>query len=89
MKASGLRFAKATAYNTLHAFTNAGLLKSIVVGPSQVFFDTDTKHHHHIYYEESGELLSVPARQDGLVDLPENLVEIGPKRLDIVVRVRR
>ncbi len=66
----------------------AGLLKRIVVGPRQVFFDTDTRHHHHVYCEDGGDLRSVPARQDGLIDMPDDLAHVAPQRLDVLVRVR-
>ncbi|MDJ0947336.1 MAG: transcriptional repressor [Alphaproteobacteria bacterium] len=87
-RAAGLRLPLATIYNSLNCFAEAGLLKKIAVGPGKVFFDTDTRHHHHFYCEESGELRSVPARQDGLVDLPDDLAEIAPERLNVVVRVQ-
>lgn len=85
---SSMHFTLATIYNGLNDFTEAGLLRRIVVGPGQVFFDTNTTHHHHIYHEDTGELRSVPARQDGLVDLPGELARIDPERLDVIVRVR-
>lgn len=87
-QAAGLGLPLATIYNTLNSFADAGLLRRITIGPGKVFFDTNTRHHHHVYYEERGELRSVPARQDGLVDLPDDLLEITPERLDVVVRVR-
>ena len=83
-----MRLSLATVYNNLNAFTEAGLLKRIVVGPREVFFDTDTRHHHHVYYEEGGELRSVAARPDGLVDMPDDLAHVEPQRLDVLVRVR-
>ena len=83
----GLRFSLATIYNNLNRFNEAGLLRRITLGPGQVFFDTNTSHHHHVYDEGRGELRSVPARADGLVDLPEDLAGIAPERLDIVVRI--
>ncbi len=83
-----MRLSLATVYNNLNAFTEAGLLRRIVVGPRQVFFDTDTRHHHHIYCEDGGELRSVPARQDGLIDMPDDLAHVEPQRLDVLVRVR-
>ncbi len=87
-RAAGFGLPLATIYNSLNRFAEAGLLKRIVVGPGQVFFDTNTSYHHHVYYEERGELRSVPARRDGLVDLPDDLAQIAPERLDVVVRVR-
>lgn len=88
VQTAGMRLSLATVYNNLNAFTEAGLLNRIVVGPRQVFFDTDTRHHHHVYCEDGGELRSVPARQDGLVDMPDDLARVAPQRLDVLVRVR-
>lgn len=87
-QAASLGLPLATIYNTLNSFAEAGLLSRITVGPGKVFFDTNVRHHHHVYYEERGELRSVPARRDGLVDLPDDLAQIDPERLDVVVRVR-
>jgi len=88
VRTASMRLSLATVYNNLNAFTEAGLLRRIVVGPRQVFFDTDTRHHHHVYYEDGAELRSVPARQDGLVDMPDDLAHVAPQRLDVLVRVR-
>ena len=86
--AVGLRLPLATIYNTLNRFAEAGLLRRVAVGPGEVFFDTNTRHHHHVYDEARGELRSVPAREDGFVDLPEDLADLSPERLDVVIRVR-
>jgi Fur family transcriptional regulator, iron response regulator len=51
----------ATVYNTLHQFTDAGLLRKVVVGQDSVYFDTNTAAHHHFFDEESGHLTDVPA----------------------------
>ena len=39
----------ATIYNTLHQFTNAGLLRQVTVDGSKTFFDTNTSQHHHFF----------------------------------------
>ena len=49
----------ATVYNTLHQFTDAGLLKEIMVDSGRSYFDTNTSHHHHFYCETSGELSDI------------------------------
>ena len=87
-RAARLGLSLATIYNSLNRFAEAGLLRRIAVGPGKVFFDNDTSHHHHVYFEDRDELRSVPVRQDGLVDLPDDLVGISAERLDVVVRVR-
>lgn len=89
VQAAQMPLSLATVYNNLNAFSEAGLLKRIVVGPGRVFFDTDTSHHHHVYFEEDDDLRSVPARKDGLVELPNDLAHVEPRRLDVIVRVRR
>src|SRR5690606_18652792 len=36
----------ATVYNTLHQFTEAGLLREVVVEPGRSYFDTNVSDHH-------------------------------------------
>jgi Fur family iron response transcriptional regulator len=51
----------ATVYNTLNQFTDAGLLRKVVVGQDCVYFDTNTVSHHHFFDEDSKHLTDVPA----------------------------
>jgi Fur family iron response transcriptional regulator len=39
---AGIRVSVATVYNTLHQFTEAGLLREVVVDPGRAYFDTNT-----------------------------------------------
>ena len=77
-----------TVYNTLHQFTDAGLLKEIMVDSGRFYFDTNTSHHHHFYCETSGELSDI-AGADVAIDL---LLEppLGKKvsGIDVIVRVK-
>jgi Fur family iron response transcriptional regulator len=77
----------ATVYNTLHQFTDAGLLRKVVVGQDCVYFDTNTATHHHFFDEESGHLTDVPASAVG-IDL---LLPPPPGRkvtqVDVTIRV--
>jgi Fur family iron response transcriptional regulator len=57
----GMPVSLATVYNTLHQFTDAGLLRKVVIGQDCVYFDTNTAAHHHFFDEESGHLTDVPA----------------------------
>ena len=53
----------ATVYNTLHQFTEAGLLREVAVEGAKTYFDTNTSNHYHFFCEHSGELwTSRPAR---------------------------
>lgn len=58
---NGIKVSLATVYNTLHQFTDAGLLKELVIEPSRTFFDTNTDPHHHFYFADSKRLIDVPA----------------------------
>ena len=44
---AGVPVSLATVYNTLHQFTEAGLLREVAVDGSKTYFDTNTDDHHH------------------------------------------
>jgi Fur family iron response transcriptional regulator len=50
----------ATIYNTLHQFTEVGLLRQVAVDGSKAYFDTNVSAHHHYFVEEENELLDIP-----------------------------
>jgi Fur family iron response transcriptional regulator len=41
----------ATVYNTLHQFTDVGLLRQVAVDGSKSYFDTNVSDHHHFFIE--------------------------------------
>ena len=49
----------ATVYNTVHAFKNNGYLKEISLHGNKNFFDTNSENHHHLYDQETGDLLDI------------------------------
>lgn len=78
----------ATVYNTLHQFTEAGLLRQLAVDGSKSFFDTNTTEHHHFFVEGEEELMDVPVDiHVGEVPAPPAGMEIA--RVDVIVRLRR
>ena len=77
----------ATVYNTLHQFTKAGLLRELVVESGRSFFDTNTEHHQHFFFEESGRLVDVPGDRISVNALPPTPPGTTVSRVDIVVRV--
>jgi len=78
----------ATIYNTLHQFTEAGLLRAVPVDGSKTFFDTNTSEHHHFFTEPNGELLDVPGDDLRIVGVPEAPDGMEVVSVDVVVRVR-
>ena len=78
----------ATVYNTLHQFTDAGLLKEIMVDSGRSYFDTNTSHHHHFYCETSGELSDIDG-EDVTIDLSlEPPLGKEVSGIDVIVRVK-
>jgi len=79
---------KATVYNTLNLFLEKGLIREVIVDPNKVFYDPNTRPHHHLYEIESGRLTDIDAERitiQGLPPLPEGMETEG---IDLIVRVR-
>ncbi len=82
-----VRVSLATVYNTLHQFTEAGLLSEVVVDPGRSYFDTNTSDHHHFYFEDTGRLEDIPDRSIAISTLPEPPAGTKLNRVDVIVRV--
>lgn len=78
----------ATVYNTLHQFTEAGLLREVVIDASRVYFDTNTTDHHHFFNETEGHLTDVPAASVHVDRLPKLPAGVKLDRVDVIIRVR-
>ncbi|VAV96382.1 Iron-responsive regulator Irr [hydrothermal vent metagenome] len=77
----------ATIYNSLHQFTDMGLLREVVVAAGRTYFDTNVTEHHHYFMAAEGRLEDVPddaVNIDLLCDAP-----MGKKfsRLNLVIHV--
>jgi Fur family iron response transcriptional regulator len=79
----------ATVYNTLHQFTEVGLLRQVAVDGSKTYFDTNSTQHHHFFVEGENSLLDIPDSDVvvGTTPVPPEGYEIA--RIDVVVRLRR
>jgi Fur family iron response transcriptional regulator len=78
----------ATVYNTLHQFTEAGLLRQLAVDGSKSYFDTNMSEHHHFFLEGDEELMDVPG-EIAVGDLPTPPEGMEIARVDVIVRLRR
>lgn len=87
--AANLSVSLATVYNTLHQFTDAGLLREIAVDGARVYFDTNVSAHHHFLIEDDGELQDIPGAMVAVMDLPTPPKGMRIDRVDVVVRLRR
>src|ERR1700688_3315270 len=79
----------ATVYNTLHQFTDVGLLRQVAVEGSKAYFDTNASAHHHFFVEGANELVDIPGAEVivGKTPTPPEGFEI--ERVDVVVRLRK
>ena len=79
----------ATVYNTLHQFTEVGLLRQVAVDGSKAYFDTNNSEHHHFFIEDQNDLMDIPS-----TDVLVGKAPVAPEgyeiaRIDVVVRLRR
>jgi Fur family iron response transcriptional regulator len=77
----------ATIYNTLHQFTNAGLLRQVAVEGARTYFDTNVSDHHHFFVEGENRLIDVasPIYIDNVPAPPPGMEVLS---VEVVVRVR-
>ncbi|MBI3433770.1 MAG: transcriptional repressor [Proteobacteria bacterium] len=79
----------ATVYNTLHQFTDVGVLRQVIVDGSKTYFDTNVSDHHHFFVEGENAILDIPDADAILGSLPAPPAGYEVARVDVVVRLRR
>jgi Fur family iron response transcriptional regulator len=87
--AAGMPVSLATVYNTLHQFTEAGLLRELAVDGARTYFDTNIGNHHHFYCEDDGSLIDIDAAGIAVAGVPQPPAGSKLKRVDVIVRVSR
>ncbi|MGF1474810.1 MAG: iron response transcriptional regulator IrrA [Geminicoccaceae bacterium] len=87
-RAASIQVSLATIYNTLHQFTEAGLLREVPVDMGQSYFDTNVSHHHHFFDGKNGELIDIPNDQIAFSRLPEAPEGCDIESIEVVVRLR-
>jgi Fur family transcriptional regulator, iron response regulator len=78
----------ATIYNTLHQFTDAGLLRQVAVDGSKSYFDTNVSPHHHFFIETENDLVDIPQSEVVVGKTPTPPEGYDVVRIDVVVRLR-
>jgi Fur family transcriptional regulator, iron response regulator len=79
----------ATVYNTLHQFTDVGLLRQVAVDASKTYFDTNSSVHHHFFIEDRDDLIDISSSDFAVGRLPKPPEGYEIVRIDVVIRVRR
>ena len=85
----GVKVSLATVYNTLHQFTQAGLLRQVVVDAARTYFDTNIGDHQHFFCQDEGTLIDIPGRAIAVAGVPTPPKGMQIDRVDVVIRVRR
>ena len=86
-RAAAIPVSLATVYNTLHQFTDCGLLREVVVEPGRSYFDTNTDDHHHFFCEASGLLQDIPSALVSVGNLPPPPAGAEIRRVDVIIRI--
>jgi len=79
----------ATVYNTLHQFTDVGLLRQVAVDGSKSYFDTNASEHHHFFIEGEDALVDIPEADVLVKQMPRPPEGFEIARIDVVVRLKR
>ncbi len=88
-QSTGIKVSLATVYNTLHQFTQSGLLRQVVVDSARTYFDTNIGNHQHFYCEDEGRLIDIPGETIAVAGVPAPPKGTAIERVDVVIRVRR
>ena len=85
---AGVAVSLATVYNTLHQFTDAGLLRILAVEGARNYFDTNTSDHNHFFVEGENRVMDIEQGPVTVLNLPEPPEGMEIANVDIVVRLR-
>lgn len=86
---AGIKVSLATVYNTLHQFTEAGLLQQVVVDASRCYFDTNVGDHQHFYCPDEETLIDIPGNEIKVTGWPAAPKGTTVERVDVIVRLKR
>lgn len=86
--AAGVPVSLATVYNTLHQFTEAGLIRVLAVESAKTYFDTNVSDHHHFFVEGRNEVLDIPVSNLEIGNLPQPPEGMEIAHVDVIIRLR-
>ena len=86
---AGVPVSLATVYNTLHQFTEAGLIRVLAVESAKTYFDTNVSDHHHFFVEGENEVLDIPVSNLTIDNLPQPPEGMEIAHVDVVIRLRQ
>ncbi len=76
----------ATVYNVLNDFYYAGLFIKLNIGNDKTWYDTNVKHHYHIFSEKNSELVDLePSELE--IKISKKFTKNQIKKIDPVVKI--
>jgi Fur family iron response transcriptional regulator len=88
-QAQALPVSRATVYNTLHLFTERGLLRELPITGVETVYDSTTTPHHHFYDLASGEVSDIDCATLQVTGLDALAADWDIDSVETVVRGRR
>ena len=88
VNAAGRRVSKATIYNTLGLLTEKCIIREVIADPNRIFYDPNTKPHHHFYDVDTGKLSDIDASGVEINGLPSLPSGTQLEAVDVIVRLR-
>lgn len=85
---AGVPVSLATVYNTLHQFTEAGMIRVLAVESAKTYFDTNVSDHHHFFIEGRNEVLDIPVSNIEIGNLPDAPEGMEIAHVDVIIRLR-
>lgn len=85
---TGDKVSLATVYNTLRAFSEAGLVQEITVDGTGSYFDTRLDDHPHFYWEDEAKLTDAGHEALEIRNLPDAPEGMEIAKVDVVIRLR-
>jgi Fur family iron response transcriptional regulator len=85
---AGVPVSLATVYNTLHQFTEAGMIRVLAVEGARTYFDTNISDHHHFFVEGRNEVLDIPISNLSIGNLPDAPEGMEIAHVDVIIRLR-
>ena len=89
VKESDENVSLATIYNTLKVFSDAGLIREILVDGTKSYFDTRIDDHPHFYWEDDNKLTDAPNSELEISRLPDAPKGTAISKVDVVIRLRK
>jgi Fur family iron response transcriptional regulator len=86
---AGVPVSLATVYNTMHQFTQSGLLREVTVDGTRIYFDTNIGNHHHFYCEDDGSLMDIDGDAIEVAGVPRPPDGAEVERVDVIIRLKR